>query len=98
MNSMLRASLLCALALGPIGCGAPTVLPHVAADAGGAPRGAANISSALPAAAHRVTHNISGALPGYGTPPNDGGSAVDPNATPPAGFTATTDTLKAVPI
>jgi hypothetical protein len=55
MKKMLRVTLLCALALAPIGCGAPTVLPHVAANADGTPRGSANISSALPAAAHRVT-------------------------------------------
>ena len=96
MNKMLRALLLGALALAPVGCGAPTVLPHVSANADGTPRGAANIAGALPAAAHRVTHNISRALPGITTPTNDG-STTDPTPSPTTG-TATTDTLKAVPI
>lgn len=97
MKKMLQALLLGALALAPVGCGAPTVLPHVAANADGTPRGAANIAGALPAAAHRVTHNISRALPGIITPTNDGSSTTDPTAPPPTS-TTTTDVLKAVPI
>lgn len=69
MTKALRAFLLCAVALGAVGCGGASVVP--------ATRGAQNISRALPAVVStpQVTaENISRALPALVPTPNPAAS------------------------